>query len=124
MAMPNDIVLDGQTFSLVSNTANSSLRKDPARDAVSPATLRIASETTKNGQINSVIQLVDATLVPCGTGCSIVPLMSEVKLQLKLSYNPLEGRTDIDTAITDLRADLTAFMADTSLMTKFLNQEH
>lgn len=108
------------TFSLVSQRATSSLRADPAMPLEEPRTLTISHETQKNGRVASVIYIDDLQTV---TSSSVLPTLSSVRLQLKLQYNPTEGRTDLDTVIPEIYAQLKEILT-TANLTKFLNKEH
>jgi hypothetical protein len=124
MFLPDIALTDGtadQTFSLVTQRASSSLRSDPLRDVTTPRFLTIAHEKQTNGKVNSVVYIDSNFAVPSGTvGYEVY---DTIRLQLKLSRNPLSGRSDLATEPAVLRAMLVDFINDAALWAKFLNQE-
>lgn len=124
MFTPDIALTDGtvdQTYSLVTQRATSSLRSDPLRDVTTPRFLTISHEKQANGKINSVVYIDSNAAIPSGvTGYEVY---DTIRLQLKLSRNPLSGRSDTLTEPAVLRAALVDFVNDAALWTKFLNQE-
>ena len=83
--------------------------------------LTISHEKQANGKINSVVYIDSNAAIPSGvTGYEVY---DTIRLQLKLSRNPLSGRSDTLTEPAVLRAALVDFVNDAALWTKFLNQE-
>lgn len=58
-----------------------------------PQTIDFKHEANKSGLVNSVVIFKDNAKVTPESK------FSEVKLQVKLTYNPLEGRTDIEAVL-------------------------
>jgi hypothetical protein len=115
-----DITLDTRTYSLKSQRTASSVRSDASAPVSEPNLLTISHETAKNGRVSSVIILEDQAVI---TSVSTTPLVDSIKCQFKLQYNPLVGRTDVETVILDLIAKLSAGINDSAFIDKFLNQE-
>jgi hypothetical protein len=77
--------------------------------------LTVSHTTSKSGQVSTVAYIDDKQ--------STDPLKtpSNIRVQVKFQYNPLEGRTDTLAAINSLKADLDAFI--TSNLGSLLNKE-
>lgn len=67
--------------------------------------LTVSHTTAKSGVVNSVVYIDDKRTTD--------PLKnpSNVRMQIKVQYNPLEGRTDTLATLNSLKADLDAFFA-------------
>lgn len=113
-----DLVLGTATYSLTAQRVNSSIRGDASQPLSEPNLLTISHENAKNGRRSSVIILDDTKIVG---GTTIVP--STVRTLLKLQFNPLEGRTDIETALAAQIAEVVEFLSNPALVAKILNQE-
>lgn len=118
-----DITIGTDIFSLITQRASSSVRQDGAKDLTNPCTLSISHETAKNGKISSVVILDSEEVIPCNDACSTVPLSDNIRLQMKLQYNPSSGRLLIDTEIARLQVQMLAFISDATNWSKLLNKE-
>lgn len=108
------------TYSLTSQRANSSLRSNAVRPLGEPRVLTVSHETQSNGRVNSVVYFDDVKNVIGTTGSTA----SSVRLQLKLQYNPTEGRTDIAATLTELYSSLKQILDSGTNLAKVLNKEH
>jgi hypothetical protein len=108
------------TFSAISTRATSTLRSDAAQPLDEPRIVTVSHETQKNGKVSSVIYIDDTKNVL--SGVTVVPSLCRV--QLKLQYNPLEGRVDIDATMAELYAQLTEIVSTGTNFDKILNKEH
>lgn len=124
MAFNNDIILDtDKTYSRILTGRTSGKWSDVSQNVDSPKTLTISHETAKNGRVNSVI-IVDSSLPNiCETTCATDPASSTIKAQFKLSYNPIEGYTDIDVALTGIIDLLMEVVNDPARIAKLKNKE-
>lgn len=124
MSMSSDITLSVDTYSVITQRANSTVRSNPTATTVNPEYLTVSHEIAKSGKVSSAVMLDDLTSVPCNDTCQLTPGISTVRAMFKLQYNPNEGDPDIEGAITDVITKLNAFLADSTLITKFRNREH
>lgn len=107
------------TFSLVTTRANSSIRGDASQPLDEPRVLTVSHESSTNGKVSSAIMLDDAANVSSlGIANS-----SGVRVMVKIQYNPIEGRTDIEATVNELYAQLTQLL-DAPTINKLLNKEH
>jgi len=120
MSFSPDITLDTQVYSLQAQRTNSSIRSDASQPLSEPNLLTISHENAKNGRRSSVV-ILDDTVVISPDGLNPTP--DTIRLMLKLQFNPLGGRTDNEAVINALITQLSAFMADSTFVTKLLNQE-
>jgi hypothetical protein len=118
--LPNDVTLNSNTYALQTQRANSSIRGDGGRDLDKPVTLAIAHETTNSGKVSSVVYFDSAEVMDTNT-CP-TPITDNIRVQLKIQYNPKSGRSGIETEIARLITDLNSFMASSDF-DRFLNQE-
>lgn len=108
------------TFSLVSQRATSSLRSDAAQPVDEPRTLTVSHEVQTNGKVSTAVFLDDV-----GNVSSITNAMSSsVRVLLKFQYNPLEGRTDLDTVVPELITQLVEILESPNFVDKLMNKEH
>jgi hypothetical protein len=118
-----DITIGTNVYSLTSQRTNSSLRSDPSTGLDNPNLMTISHEVAKNGKVSSVVILDSEVVVPCTDTCTITPASDTIRLQLKVQYNPLIGRTDTATEIERLRVLLVTFASNATSFAKFLNKE-
>lgn len=124
MAFLNDITLDtNKLYSRILTGRNSGGWSDVAANLDSPRTFTISHETAKNGRVNSVVYFDVADFIACDTTCGSTPTTSTARVQLKLSYNPKEGYTALDTDIDAIKALLSEFINDSGRWAKFKNKE-
>lgn len=119
--LPNDITVNTHTYALQTQRTNSSIRGNAAKPLDNPETLSISHEVLKSGRINSVIMLDNDRKVT-KTGTCSTPSSDTIKVQFKISYNPLGGRDDVEATLIDLKASLIAFLASDNY-DRFLNKE-
>lgn len=119
--LSNDITINTHTYALQTQRVNSSIRGNAAKPLDNPETMSIAHEVLKSGRVNSVLMFDnDRKVAPtstCSTGSS-----DTIKVQFKISYNPLGGRDDVEATLSDLKASLVAFLASDDYG-RFLNKE-
>lgn len=115
-----DITLGTNVYSLTTQRINASIRSDAAQPLSEPNTLTISHENAKNGRRSSVVIFDDIKVL---TSSSTLPLQDNVKVMLKVQFNPLGGRTTNEADINALLADLVSFISEPTNVTKFLNQE-
>lgn len=114
-----NIVTLTSTYNLTTTRPTSSIRSDSAKPLDNPRVMTVSHDIAKSGRVSSVVYIDDTlTTVVAGVASS-----SNVRVQLKLSYNPLEGRTDIASDIAVIYAELKEFLTPANL-TKILNKEH
>lgn len=125
MALPNDITLNvDTTYSRTRTGASSGTFSDASAPVSSPQSFFVGHETAKNGRVSSVVQFDHAAIVDTSSTACCGELESDlVRVQVKLMYNPIKGRTDIDTKIVELRDDAVAFISDAANWAKLLNKE-
>lgn len=116
----NNITLDTTVFSLVKELPTSSLRRDATQPLDNPVGVTVSHEVSKAGRVSSVIYFDDEKIVDVGG----VPVPSLVRVQMKVTYNPLEGRTDIDSVLQKGIDVIESFTGDATNVTKFTNLEH
>lgn len=119
-----DITLDTtKIYSLVTQRTASSVRKNAAAAIDNPQSLDIGHEVTKSGIVNSVVYITSSHNIVCDTACNALPIVSPVKVQFKMSYNPTMGIAALDVELGNLRDQLTELINDSGRWTKLLNQE-
>lgn len=125
MSLPVDIILAADTtFSLITQYPTSSLRGIAAAPLDKPVTLRVAHDTAKSGRVSSVIQVKLEEFLPCdANACNTAPTMSNVTVQLKISYDPTDGSTTTDDRIESGFEYVNEIMTTTALWDKFKNKE-
>lgn len=121
--LPSDITLGDVTYALQTQRPTSSVRADSGRELEKPVTLSIAHETGKNGRVSSVVIFDSSEVISCDDTCAINPTTDNIRVHLKIQYNPLSGRTGIDIELKRLLAELQVFMVSTDLMDRFENKE-
>lgn len=121
MSYNNDLTLGTTTFSLISERPTSSLRADGTATLDNPSFSTISHETAKSGKVSSVIYFDDEKVLTAPDGAVESSL---VRSQFKISYDPTQGRTDIEAVVAAQIALLVAFLGDAGNVTKFLNKEH
>lgn len=114
-----DITLNTKTYTLKAQRATSSVRGVSSRPVAEPLNLTISNETAKNGRVSSVIMIDDVKVVQVGTS---IPTADTIRALLKIQYNPMSGRANIDTVVQALCADIVAFATPANI-TKLLNKE-
>jgi hypothetical protein len=67
--------------------------------------------------------LDSAAVLPVGTTCALTPETDVIRLMFKAVYNPLVGRTDTETEIARLKAQLLVLMNDTDFWSRLMNGE-
>lgn len=123
MAFSNDITLDTHTFSNILRVGKRGVYRDAAAPLDKPATLTISHETTKSGRLSSAVIIDLDEVIPCSDTCSTVPVADNIRMLVKLSYNPLAGRADLPTDLALIKAHIIAFLVNSEDWPKFLNQE-
>jgi hypothetical protein len=123
MAYPSDIVIDTETFSLVSVRPTSSVRSDATTDLNTPNTLTVSHETAKDGGVQSVIYNDRSYIEACNTTCGTPASQRRVRAQFKLSYNPTGEYEFLEQDIRTALTQLITFLGVTANVTKFLNKE-
>jgi hypothetical protein len=113
-------ITPASTFSLVSTRATSSLRNDITQPLDEPRVLTVSHDVQKNGRVSSVVYIDDTQNV---ISSSTLPIASGVRVQLKLQYNPAEGRTDIAVTLAEIYGQLKEIL-DAGNFAKVLNKEH
>lgn len=123
MAFPDKITLQTVDFDLVSRSGTRAVRSDPLTELDNPSTLLISHETAKNGRVSSVVMREENVVISCNDTCDIVPQTSNVKVMLKIQYNPLEGYPDQAVVIERLFQQIIAAEILTDFLPKMLNKE-
>jgi len=118
-----DITINTNTYSLITQRANSSVRSDASTGLDNPNTLTISHEESKTGRVSSVVILDSEAVVPCQDACTTAPSVDNIRLMMKIQYNPLNGRTDTATEIERLRVLLSTFVNDSASFAKIINKE-
>lgn len=108
------------TYSTISVRPTSTLRSDAARPLINPRTLTVSHDVAKSGRVSSVIYIDDIATV---LSPDAQPKTSSIRGQLKISYNPVEGRTDIASDIAEIIEEIKTILSPANL-TKILNKEH
>lgn len=121
--LPSDIILDTNTYALRTQRLNSSVRADVNRDLAKPVTLTISHETAKSGRVSSVVIFDSAEVIDCDASCNLTPTTDNIRMQVKLQYNPLSGRVATEAEIERLYEQVQLFLTDNALWVRFLNQE-
>lgn len=116
----SDITLGTTLYSLRTQRVNSSVRADPTQNLKEPKTLTISHDVAGSGRVSSAVILDDIAVVQIGASS---PQSDAVRVMLKLQYNPLSGRADIEATVAAQLAELVAFMGTPANITKLLNRE-
>lgn len=113
-----DIVVGTTTYSLRAQRMASSVRGDSTQPVSEPRLLTISHETAKNGKVSSIMMIDDTAVVSSGAVAS----SDTIRVLLKLQYNPLSGRTDIEATVNSAIDDLKALLIPANI-TKLFNKE-
>lgn len=114
-----DITLNTKVYSLTSTRPNGSLRRVATRPVSEPLSLTISHETAKSGRVSTVAYIDDVAVVQIG---SSAPVADNIRVMVKIQYNPLSGRTGVEDSISAAVADLVALMSAENI-DKLLNRE-
>lgn len=117
MFSPN-LTAKSRTYTLRAQRMSSSVRGDATQLVSEPRLLTISHETAKNGKVASVMMIDDTAVVSNGTTVS----SDTIRILFKIQYNPLSGRTDIETVINSAIEELKELLS-TENTTKLLNKE-
>lgn len=115
----SDITIGTNTFSKVVVRPMSSSYADNNQTLTNPRILQISHEVAKSGRVSTAVILDDTANVAVGTSL----VASNVRVLTKISYNPLEGRADLDAAIKAAIVELNTFLSAEANVAKLLNKE-
>jgi hypothetical protein len=85
-----------------------------------PKTLTISHSKRKNSTYIDTVAYIDDEARPVSTGDALLSY-SKIRVQIKLSYDPQGGRSDIASAIQAAKADLDTLI--TNELASLLNRE-
>lgn len=94
----NTITLDGVVFDKITFVKNESTYSSESNALTDPKRLRVSHNVRKNGIVDTLIQSEHQARPVAPDGTTLLPF-SAVRAQLKISYNPFEGRQDIQAAL-------------------------
>lgn len=114
-----DITIGTDVFSRTVTRPTSSVYSDNNQSLSNPRTLQISHETAKSARVSSAVILDDTQTVTIGN--TTVP--DNVRILVKVSYNPLGGRSNLSDVVKSAIAQINAFVADEANITKLLNKE-
>lgn len=115
-----DITIGTDVFALRSQRSNSSDRSDTNQSISEPRVLTISHEKAKNNRVSSVVFIDDQKLVQIG---SSVPQLDNIRVLVKLQYNPLSGRLTTEADVKLALTQLLTFLAVEANVDKLLNLE-
>lgn len=115
----SDLLIGVDTFSRTVTRPTSSTYSDNNQSLSNPRLLTISHETAKNARVSSAVILDDTETVVVGNSMAA----DNIRVLLKVSYNPLGGRTDLTTKVKGAIAQLIAFAQVENNITKLLNKE-
>lgn len=115
----SDITIGSNTFSKTVTRPTSASYADNNQTLSNPRILQISHETAKSGRVSSAVILDDTANITVGSNL----IASNVRVLVKISYNPLEGRADLTAAIKAAILDLNTFLGADANVTKLLNKE-
>lgn len=124
MSISTDVTLGLAVYSATVTRPTSTIRNDSSQPIDEPIALTISHETAKNGKVSSVVYIDISEKVPCTSTCQVTPGLSNVRGQFKLSYNPLDGATDLAAHTALAIEQIKLFLGDAALVAKFMNKEH
>lgn len=116
---PSDITIGTDSFSRIVTRPTSSSYSDNNQSLSNPRVLQISHETAKNARVSSAVILDDTQTVTIGN----TSVADNIRVLLKVSYNPLGGRADLTEKVKAAIVQLTAFAAVEANITKLLNKE-
>lgn len=116
----SDITIGTENYALRTQRASSSVRAEISQPVSEPRLLTISHENVKSGRVSSAVMLDDSKVVQIGASA---PTLDTMRVMVKIQYNPLSGRTDIDAEIKAMITTLTTFLGVAGNVTKLLNQE-
>lgn len=114
-----DITIGTDVYSRIVTRPTSAVYSDNDQSLTNPRTLQISHETAKSARVSSAVILDDTMTVTVGN--TTVP--DNVRVLLKVSYNPLGGRVDLSGVVKNTIAQLSEFIQDEGNITKLLNKE-
>lgn len=114
-----DILIGTDTFSRTITRPTSSVYSDNNQPLTNPRTLQISHETAKSARVSTAVILDDTQTVTIGNTTS----PDNVRVLLKVNYNPLGGRSNLTGVVKEAIAELLAFAQVESNITKLLNKE-
>lgn len=115
----NSLTIGTDTFDKQTIRPLSATYVDNNQTLSNPRSLTISHEIGKSGQVATAVILDDNAIVPIGNS----NVTDKVRVLFKIQYNPLQGRTGLDTAIKAAIVQLTGFMSDSANVVKLLNKE-
>lgn len=114
-----DIFVGSDTYSRTVTRPTSSVYSDNNQSLTNPRTLQISHETAKSARVSSAVIFDDTQTVTIGN--TTVP--DNVRVLMKVSYNPLGGRANLTEVVKSAIAQLNAFAQNDGNITKLLNKE-
>lgn len=117
------ITIGTNTYDLTTQRANSSLRSDASTGLDNPNLMTVSHDTASNGKVSSVIIFDSEEVIPCNDTCVTSPQSDNIRVMMKIQYNPTSGRAAIATEIDRLRVLLDTFTSDATNWGKFINKE-
>lgn len=121
-----DIVIDTTpevTYTLVQQNAKASQRVEVESPIGAPKTLKLSHQVEKSGRVSSVVIFQDVIPRTNDWVCVNDFEYDLMKMQLKLQYLPLPGRTDIEDTLDDMWNRLKEFFDDENNRKKFYRKE-
>ena len=116
---PSDITIGSDVFSRTVTRPTSSTYSDNNQSLSNPRTLTISHESAKSGRVASAVIFDDTATVTVGNSIAA----DNLRVLLKVSYNPLGGRADLTDKVKAAIAQLVAFAEVGANITKLLNKE-
>lgn len=116
---PSDLTIGTDTFSRTVTRPTSSTYSDNNQSLSNPRLLTVSHETAKNARVSSAVILDDTETVVVGSSMAA----DNIRVLLKVSYNPLGGRADLTNKVKAAIAQLVAFAGVEGNITKLLNKE-
>lgn len=115
----SDITIGSDAFSRTVTRPTSSTYSDNNQSLSNPRALTISHETAKSSRVSSAVILDDTATVVLGNTTSA----DNVRVLLKVSYNPLGGRVNLTDVVKAAIAQIVAFAGVEGNITKLLNKE-
>lgn len=118
--LQNTLTLSTVVFDKITTSKNESTYSAEAVVLTEPQRLRISHNIRKTGVVDTLVQS-EHHKRPTIAGSEVLLPFSSVRVQFKMSYNPVEGREDIIASLNDQRAKLNEFID--AEITSLINRE-
>jgi hypothetical protein len=118
----NSLTVSTQTYDLISSFPTNSVRRDATYSITNPHEVLISQETFKDGRKSAGVVFKDTTITD-SISCPDTKIRDAVSAMVKVQFNPLSSRADIEADLNAQLDLLVAFLGVADNRTKLINGE-